>query len=124
MINSVFLKLIFSGLLLSVTGILSGQSLTTPDSAKYFEGKTMVVCGKVFGTFVSKSGMTFLNFGNPYPDHTFAAVIAKKDSAVLQGVSPSFYKGRNVCVKGRIKIYKDKPELFIESPAHLWVDEQ
>ena len=50
----------------------------SPNSAKYYEGKWITVCGEVKGIYHNETGKgspTNLNFGSEYPNQTFVALI-------------------------------------------------
>ena len=97
-------------------------SQTVPlDSAKFYEGKTITVCAKVIDTYVSKheDATTFINFGQPFPHSTFSVVIFEKDLENFKYTPSVYLKGKNICVTGKVKIFKDKPEIIINSPAQI-----
>ena len=100
-------------------------SQTVPvDSVKYYEGKTITVCSKVLDTYEAKMGekTTFLNFGKPYPNSTFTAVIFESDLSKFK-YSPSVYlKGKNVCITGLVKIYKGKTEIVVTSEEQIKIE--
>jgi hypothetical protein len=108
--------LYLSALLFTIS--VRAQSPVPPDSAKYHVGALTTVCGIVKGTHTTKSGMIFLNFGNPYPDQTFTAVIP--DSVYKLSPFPvDSMKGKNVCVTGRMVDHQGKPEIKISSKGQL-----
>lgn len=99
-------------------------SQTVPlDSAKFYEGKTITVCSQVMDTYVSKheDATTFINFGNPYPHSTFSVVIFEKDLTNFKYTPSEYLKGKNICITGKITIYKDKPQMIVESEEAIKV---
>lgn len=99
-------------------------SQTVPlDSAKFYEGKVITVCAKVMDTYVSKQedATTFINFGNPYPYSTFTVVIFAKDLENFKYTPSEYLKGKNICVTGKVKLFKKKPEIIINSPEQIKV---
>lgn len=86
--------------------------------ATNYYGKEMIVTGRVAQVTVRPT-VTFLNLDGRYPDSPFAVVI-------LHGHS-SFYgdanvlKGKSIEIKGKIKDYKDKPEIVLDSTNQLTV---
>jgi len=101
-------------------------SQTVPlDSVKFYEGKEITVCSKVMDTYVSKSedATTFINFGNPYPHSKFSVVIFEKDITNFKYTPSEYLKGKNVCVSGKVKIFKGKPEIIVSYEAQITIDE-
>jgi len=89
----------------------------SPDSAKYHEGSLATVCGKVYGTHTGKTGVVTLNFGAEYPDNSFTAVVFADDASNFK--KPEEYNGKQVCVTGRIKMYKGKAEVILKEASQL-----
>jgi len=93
--------------------LLDNQKQTIPDSAKYFIGSLVRVCGKVESTKMLRSGLIFLNFGKPYPDQTFSAVI---DSSVAPTAAYAVtLMSKNVCITCRVREVKGVPEIKVNS---------
>ena len=86
------------------------------DAAKHV-GETVSVRGLVAGVYTSKSNTTFLNFGKAYPHHTFSAVIFSSASGRFK--DPQKWDGYVITVTGKIKLYKGKPEMVLESPSQV-----
>jgi DNA/RNA endonuclease YhcR with UshA esterase domain len=84
--------------------------------AKEYEGKLVYTCAKVYGTKVLESnGMTFLNLGAEYPNSPLTIVIYSDSLGNFNNKPSDYYKGKNICVSGKIKIYKGKPEIIVKS---------
>ena len=75
------------------------------------------VCDKVSDTFQGKgeNKITYLNFGGNYPDHKFTVVIFPQDLNNFPFVPSVRYKDKNVCVTGMISIFKEKPQIIVET---------
>ncbi len=95
---------LFSNILFSQTEILL-------DSASASIGKTVKVCDKVAGIFVTKlvppkavgeKPVTYLNLGADYPNTKLTIVIFQKDLPKFPFNPSDHYKGMNVCVTGEI----------------------
>lgn len=80
-------------------------------------GETVTVEGRVADVFTSKKGNTFLNFGAPYPNQTFSAVIFVSEASLFPGVHS--LEGRTVRVTGRVILYEGKPEIILKNPKQL-----
>ncbi len=65
-------------------------------------------------TYVTKGDKktTYINFGNPYPNTTFTVVIFEDDLPNFKYIPSEYLKDKNVCITGKVKIYKGKPEII------------
>ena len=61
-----------------------------------------------------------LGFG-PYEEKTFTAVIFASSFGDYSAPPEALFADHKVRVSGRIKIYRDIPEIIVESPAQLVV---
>lgn len=95
----------------------------TLDNIASFENQRIVLCEKITGTFQSKneSKVTYLNFGAPYPNHSFTVVIFKKDLEHFDYDPVTFLKNKTVCVSGIVVFYKNKPQIIASSPDQIVV---
>lgn len=82
-------------------------------------GESVAVNGIIANVFQSNKGNIFLNFGNPYPNQTFYAVIFSKDAAKFGNVKA--YEGKTVAVTGTIQSYKGKAEIILKDPGQIRV---
>lgn len=100
-------------------------SQTVPlDSVINYEGKTITVCSKVQSTYVTKGDKktTYINFGNPYPNTTFTVVIFEGDLPNFKNTPSEYLKDKNVCITGKVKIYKGKPEMIVNKEEQIKVE--
>lgn len=69
---------------------------------------------------------TFLDFGQPYPNEVFSAVIwgGAPERAKYPEPPEVFYIRRNLCVTGRIELYGDKPQIVVRQPAQITIDDR
>ncbi|MBK9224546.1 MAG: hypothetical protein IPO23_07795 [Flavobacterium sp.] len=115
-----------SGLCFIVFGsfCLNAQTVTL-DNITTFENQRVTLCEKVIGTYQSKSesGVSYLNFGAPYPNHSFTVVIFKKDLEHFDYDPVAFLKNKTVCVSGTIVFYKNKPQIIASNPDQIVVKE-
>ena len=91
------------------------------DSVQFYEGKTITVCSKVQSTFLTKGEKktTYINFGQPYPNTTFTAVIFEGDLPNFKYTPSEYLKDKNVCITGKVKIYKGKPEMIVNKEDQI-----
>ncbi len=115
-------------LILAIISICVWQisfSQTVPvDSVKFYVGKTITVCSKVQSTFVTKGEKktTYINFGKPYPNNTFTAVIFSSDSGNFKYIPSEFLKEKNVCITGKVELYKDKPQIIVKKEEQIKIE--
>jgi hypothetical protein len=98
----------------------SAASLTPEDAAAH-AGETATVCGVVASAKFapgSRSQPTFLDFGKPYPNSAFTAVIFGDDRPKF-GTPEMTLRGKRVCVTGQIRDYRGKPEIILNDPSQL-----
>lgn len=98
-----------------------GQTILTATHAKDHIGERATVCGKVVSTgFAENKGgrPTFLNFDEPYPDQIFTVVIWGSDRSKF-GNPETKYRGKRVCVTGKIDASRGVPEVVAHEPAQI-----
>jgi hypothetical protein len=98
----------------------SAASLT-PEEAAGHVGENATVCGVVASTTYAAqapTAPTFLNFGKPYPDQIFTAVILGSDRKKF-GTPEISLRDKPVCVTGKIFLYQGAPEIALRDPRQL-----
>ena len=63
---------------------------------------------------------TFIDLGHPYPDQTYTIVIWG-DNLSKFNPPPQSWQGEKICVTGRVKLYKNTPEINAHSPHQIRV---
>ncbi len=93
------------------------QDTVTSSQAKDFVGEFKYVKGLVAGVTTTKSGITYINFDNKYPDNIFSAVIFKdyKDLFDIAALN----KCKNIVVYGKIEMYKEKPQIVLKEASQI-----
>jgi endonuclease G len=105
------------------TSALLAQKTLTATEAKAHIGEQATVCGKVVSTRWAESSRgspTFLNFDQPYPDQVFTLVIWANDRSKFDNPETT-YRGKRVCVTGKISAFKGVPEVVANDPAQIKV---
>jgi hypothetical protein len=95
----------------------------TPREALDHLGEYATVCGTVDDARYARTARpqpTFLNFGGRYPDHLFTAVIFVAERAKFGSPEVTYLK-KSVCVSGRVRLYRGKPEMIMTEPKQLQV---
>ena len=88
-------------------------------------GDSVKVCGKIFGGIFldrSKDTPTFLNVGGLYPNNPLTIVIWADLRKQFEQKPEEFYKDRNVCIFGKISLFRDKPQIVLYSKTQLVPD--
>lgn len=113
---------LYSGLfLLLILGIANANTVIQWDEAQKYYGQTVTVEGKIVGTYNSGKAC-FLNFHPDYKKY-FTAVIFKSAFSRFPSNPEDFYYGKEVHITGKIKEYKGKPEIILNSPSQITVIE-
>lgn len=104
---------------------LWAQNTISTDSLSYYKGQFIRVCATVTGTHVStgKSETTFINFGEPFPNNSFSLVVFQKNAETFSYKPAEFLENKNICITGRVKMYKGKPEISINNEKQIRIEE-
>lgn len=100
------------------------QKKLSATEAKDHVGETATVCGSVVSTRYAASTRgqpTFLNLDKPYPNQIFTVVIWGSDRSKF-GAPENDYKGKRICVTGKITEYRNVPQIIAERPQQIHVD--
>jgi exonuclease VII large subunit len=104
---------------LSALNLSYAQDTISASQTKDFVGEFKYVKGSVAEVSTSKSGTTYINFEDKYPNSIFSAVIFKdnKDAFDLAILN----KCKNIIIYGKIELYKDKPQIVLnEAKQIIW----
>ncbi len=99
------------------------RTLTTAE-AKNHIGERATVCGVVESGHYSTSGRqpTFLNLDKAYPNQPFTVLIWGATREKF-GKPEETYKGKRICVTGTIERYQNAPEMILDDPHQLTVQD-
>jgi DNA/RNA endonuclease YhcR with UshA esterase domain len=89
---------------------------TTTQAASHI-GEMATVCGTVAGTHHSGRGNTFVNLDRAYPNQAFTAFIPA--SSASAGADLRSLEGKNICVTGKVALYKGKPEIVVTTKEQI-----
>ena len=95
-------------------------------NAQQHVGETATVCGLVASTryFQSRGPeRTYLNFDHPYPNQTFTVVIPGSARAQFKEPPETLFRGKTVCVTGQIVDFRGKPEIEVQKPSQIVIQE-
>ena len=110
------------GLTLS-TPAIAQKKLTASEAKEHF-GETATVCGEVVSTRFAdsmKGQPTFLNLDKPYPNQVFTIVVWGNNRSKF-GAPESDYKGKRICITGKITAYAGLPEIVADEPKQIKID--
>lgn len=94
------------------------------DDLNNHTGDSIKVCTKIFGGIYlekSKGAPTLLDAGGKYPDAPLTLLIWGEARKQFKEAPDYFYKNKDVCITGRIKLYKGKPEIEIFNEKQIQV---
>jgi DNA/RNA endonuclease YhcR with UshA esterase domain len=97
------------------------QKKLSATEAKDHIGETATVCGSVASTRYAastRSQPTFLNLDKPYPNQIFTVVMWGSNRSKF-GAPESEYKGKRICVTGKITEYRNVPQIIAERPQQI-----
>ncbi len=107
--------------LLLVVIVQAQQEIKIEELNKHV-GDSVTVCTKIYGGIFldrSKGTPTFLNAGGNYPDAPLTIVIWAEAREKFSEKPEVFYKDKNVCITGKISLYKDKPQIVVYTEKQL-----
>ena len=67
----------------------------------------------------AKGTPTFLNAGGSYPNAPLTLVIWADARKEFKNKPEEYYAGKNVCVTGRVEVYRDKPQIVIAHESQI-----
>ena len=94
-----------------------------PQMAQNHIGEKATVCGLVASSHyasTSNGEPTFLNLGEAYPDHVFTAVIWGDNRGQFDEPEVQ-YRGKTICVTGKIKSYRGVAQIVLYSQKQVRV---
>lgn len=116
------MKKIFTLSLLFVSSFAVSAQTFTPEQAAGRIGDSIKICGKIYGGRffeTSKGSPTLLNMGAAYPASPITIMIPAEVRTQM-GYAPELQlKDKNICVKGRVVLYKEKPEVIIYDASQI-----
>ena len=106
---------------LMVTGFANAQTKITLDDISQHIGDSVTFCGLVADMRYfenTKNQPTFLNIGDKYPNQKVTIVIWGNLRGAFKE-KPETLLNKQVCVTGKIILYKEKPEIIIYHPEQI-----
>lgn len=101
------------------------QETITTSQAKDCIGKEVFLVGKVAGLkqMISKSDqpILFINIDKDYPDNEIVIVVFSEVLSKLKFAETTL-SGKTIKVKGKVGIFKEKPQIILENEANLTIE--
>ena len=85
-------------------------------------GDSVKVCTKIYGGIYldrSKETLTLINAGGAYPTNPLTLVISPELRKEYETAPEEFYKEKEVCIFGKVELYKEKPQIKIWSKTQI-----
>ncbi|MFC4262966.1 hypothetical protein ACFOWM_08765 [Ferruginibacter yonginensis] len=118
-------RFVISSLLVVFCNYFATAQTIKADEAAQHIGDSTKVCGKIFGGRffeTSNSSPTLLNMGAAFPNHPLTIMIPLSVRKEM-GYAPELQlKDKNVCVTGKIVLFKEKPEIVLYNTKQLKVE--
>lgn len=106
--------------LLCTFAVNAQTNIKLEDAARHI-GDSVVVYGKVADMRYfenSKNKPTLINMGAKHPNSLLTVVI-RENTRALFTTKIEDLMGKEICITGRIILYKEKPEIIIENPEQI-----
>lgn len=108
-------------LALLCSALAYAQTSISASEAKNHIGESATVCGGVASTHyarTSRGSPTFINLDKPYPNQIFTVVIWGSERPKF-GDPEETYRGKRICVAGKISLYRGVPEVIAYGPSQI-----
>jgi micrococcal nuclease len=102
-------------LLLTNLFVQGQQEIKIEDLNKHIDD-SVTVCTKIYGGIFlerSSAALTLLNAGDMYPRSPLTLVIHPDARKNFKTAPEVFYKDKEVCITGKVILYKNKPEMVV-----------
>jgi len=83
-------------------------------------GNNVTVCSKVFGIRATDK-ITQINLGDRFPNSPLTIVIFASSYKNFKVGPAEMYNDKNICVKGRIEVYKGKAQIIVDDPYDIMI---
>ncbi len=106
----------------AATKVSAQTNIMAKDAAKHI-GENVTICDKIFGgKFLSGSDLTLLDVGGAHPGELLSLVIKGDDRKKFTTAPEDKFKGKQVCITGKLVDYKGKPEIMITDTTQIKLD--
>lgn len=124
-ISNIFMKKLLLSLFVCVGFNAFSQETITSSQVKDYIGKEVFLVGKVAGSkqMISKSDqpILFINIDKDYPDNEIVIVVFSEVLSKLKFTETTL-SGKTIKVKGKVGIFKEKPQIILENEVNLTIE--
>lgn len=119
------MKTIYLLLIFSLCGATSAQEHLNEADLTQYVNKQVRYCDYVYGSHVTQGEkpVILLNLGADYPDAKLVVAIFNNDWKNFNYKPEEFLKDKQICVMGKLVLYKGKPEIIVNGPKQIEVRE-
>lgn len=97
------------------------KKIAAKDASKH-SGETLMICDKVYATEpVKGENLTLLYLGSETGQY-LTALVKGPENAKFRWHPERDFKGRKVCLSGKIVDYKGKPAIYVTDASQLKLD--
>jgi len=100
----------------------SAQKKITAKDASAHGGETVMVCDKVFNTETIKGENTTLLYLGSDNGQYLTAIVKGPSNPRFKWHPERDFKGRAVCLSGKIADYKGRPAIYVTDASQLKID--
>jgi hypothetical protein len=115
--------MVIAAMLFTAIAAQAQKEIKTEELSQHV-GDSVTVCTKIYGgIFLERStgSPTLLNAGGSYPNAPLTVVIWADARQKFKEAPEVFYKDKDVCITGKIILYKDKPEIVVYDEKQMVV---
>ncbi|MGN6395941.1 MAG: hypothetical protein ACTHMI_10275 [Mucilaginibacter sp.] len=94
------------------------KRINAKDAANH-KGETLMVCDKVFNTEVARTGNTTLLYVGSEDGRYLTVLVKGPDHPKFNWHPERDFKGRTICVSGKIVDYNGRPAIYVTDPSQL-----
>jgi len=94
------------------------------DSLSRHVGDSVTICTKIYGGIFldrNKDSITLLNAGARYPNSPLTVIIRINARHQFKDPPEIFFRDKEVCITGKIILYKEKPEIVVYDERQIVV---
>jgi S1/P1 Nuclease len=88
--------------------------------AMNYVGKEVTICARVY-SIRATTAITQVSVGEAYPNNPLTIIVFAKNYTNFTVPVEDMLKDKNICVKGKIELYKGKPQIIVEKPGEITV---
>ncbi|ASU32370.1 hypothetical protein [Mucilaginibacter xinganensis] len=109
-------------LLVMLTFSCSAQKKIVAKDASQHIGQTVMVCDKVYNTEVQAASNTTLLYLGSETGAYLTVVVKGPENPKFKWHPETDFKGRTVCITGKVADYKGKPAVYVTDNSQIKLD--